>query len=86
MSSLTKIAEQVLAHAQRLDAYAAEHDLKTSIDDRPSWRGIPPELEESRAAVVDLGDALTRVAREPGGLLFENLFRVSSSRLMALRL
>ena len=78
MSCLVEIAEDLLAHAKKLDAYAKENDLKTSIDHRPSWRGIPSDLEESRAAIVDLSDSITRVAREPGGMLFENLFRVRS--------
>ena len=76
MSSLVAIAENILAQAKQLEAYAQSHGLQTSIDDRPSWRGIPQELEESRATLVDQADAIARVAREPGGLLFENLFRV----------
>lgn len=78
MSSLTEIAESILANAKRLDAYTASKGLPWSSFDHDSLHHLSDDLERCRDALVDSAQSLKQLALGPMGLCGEIAFSVSA--------
>lgn len=78
MSSLTEIAESILANAKRLDAYTASKGLPSSSFEHNTLDDLPADLEQCRNALVDSTQSLKQLALGPMGLCVEISFSVST--------
>ncbi len=77
MSSLTEIAEDILANARKMDAYT-NTNLKGGHE---SLVGLPANIENARLALINSTQTLKRLALGPKGTLMEILYSVSTSHL-----
>ena len=77
MASLTELAENILAHAKRLDAFTTSKGLPSSSFDRHTLSGLPNDLEECRKGLVDACQSLKQLGNGPIGQYYEVLFNVS---------
>ncbi len=77
MTSLTEIAEGILADAKRLDEYTASKGLRYSTFEKDTLSNLPNDFEDCRKSLVDSTQKLKQLAHGPVGLLLETLFLVS---------
>ena len=77
MSSLTEIAQGILANAKQLDAFCSTQNLPPSSFHRDTFADLPPDLELTRKALINSTQELKRIALGPTGLFVELLYSVS---------
>ncbi|KAM3464086.1 hypothetical protein MY5147_009569 [Beauveria neobassiana] len=77
---LTSVAEQLLANAKLLDAYAEANGLDATTFSRDSLSELPLGMEEIRYFIIDQAQNIKRLAQGPRDLLFELLNPYSSPR------
>ncbi|OAA75810.1 O-methyltransferase, family 2 [Akanthomyces lecanii RCEF 1005] len=70
---LTSIAEQLLADARLLDAYAEANGLDAVDFSKESLSDLPLDMEKTRYSIIDRAQNLRRLAQGPRDLLFELL-------------
>lgn len=75
---LTAIAEQLLADAKVLDAYAASNGLEPTNFTKETLPDLPLDLEQTRHSIIDHAQNLKRLAQGPRDLLFELLNHVGA--------
>lgn len=73
---LTSIAEQLLADAKLLDAYAEANGLDAVDFSKESLSDLPLDMEKTRYSIIDRAQNLRRLAQGPRDLLFELLNHV----------
>lgn len=73
-SRIAELATTAAHHTQRVDNYLAEKGLPhPSFEvDGPIDLGLPPEIEESRARVLEASQELNDLLQEPRDLLFNH--------------
>lgn len=76
MSSLTEIAEKILAQAKLLDGFTTKAGLPPTHFFYDTLTHLPPHLEEERKALVDAAQDLKRLAMGPVAMMLETLFTV----------
>lgn len=76
MASLTALAEEALKQAKLLDAYAAAQGRPLASFDVDTLKNLPPDLVESREALVNFTQTLKRLALGPVGVLTEIMWAV----------
>lgn len=79
MSTLTEIAEGILADAKALDALTASKNLASSSFETYTLANLPKDGEDLRKALVDSTQELRQLAVGPIGQIFEILFSVGSN-------
>lgn len=79
MSTLTEIAEGILANAKGLDALTASKNLASSSFETYTLANLPKDGEDLRKALVDSTQELRQLAVGPIGQIFEILFSVGSN-------
>ncbi|MCJ1473386.1 hypothetical protein MMC13_002037 [Lambiella insularis] len=84
MSSLTEIAEEILAHAKRLDEYTSAKNLPSASFEHNSLGDLPIELEATRKALVDSTQTLKSLALGPVGTNIDIAY--SAADVLALRI
>ena len=77
MLSLTKLAEDILANAKRLDEYTSSQSLPPTSFDNDTLKDLPLDLEAARNSLIDSTQLLKRLALGPVGHLIEISFGVS---------
>lgn len=80
MSSLTDIAEGILAHAKRLDGFVAEIGLPPTHFFYDTLTHLPSNVEEERKSLVDAAQDLKRLALGPVATMLEMLFTVCDAQ------
>lgn len=80
MSTLTEIAEGILANAKRLDAFTSSQGLPSPSFECDTLQNLPPDLEQTRNDLVNSTQKLKRLALGPVGVVYEILFSVSKFR------
>ncbi|KAI9755733.1 MAG: hypothetical protein M4579_004163 [Chaenotheca gracillima] len=83
MSSLTEIAEAILANAKSLDQYTSSQGLPSPSFDCDTLGILPEEVEAKRKALIDDTQTLKRLALGPTGLYHEILSQFTD--LLSLR-
>ena len=91
MSSLTEIAEGILADAKRIDAALSSQNLPPTSFDHDTLSSLPHDIDPIRKSLVDSTQALKRLTLGPVAHQLEICFGVSnhlqfSSRLQKLTL
>ena len=76
MSSLTSLAEGILASAKRLDEYTSSQNLPSVSFDDDSLDHLPPDLESVRNALIDSTHNLKQLVQGPVGRTVETMFNV----------
>lgn len=72
-SRLAELANAVAVHTQRIDSYLCEKALPHSFAaDSPVDLSLPPELKQSRLAVLEASQELNDLLRGPKDLLFNH--------------
>lgn len=77
MSSLTQLAEEILANAKRLDSYTSSNNLPPASFDHDSFSDLPPDLQGIRSTVIDSAQTVRKLVLGPTGLATEILHSVS---------
>lgn len=77
MSSLTKLAEEILANAKRLDEYTLLKQIPPASFDHDSFANLPPDLERTRSAMIDTTQTLRKLIAGPLAMTTEILYSVS---------
>jgi hypothetical protein len=77
MPTIAELAATVAQHTQAIDTYLAENNLPyPSFDaDGPADLGLPPDLELSRAIVLQASQELNDLLQGPRELLFNHHVR-----------
>lgn len=77
-SRITELATTVAQHTQRVDNYLAEKGLPyPSFEaDAPVDLGLPREIEESRAIVLQASQELNDLLQGPRDLIFNRHVRI----------
>lgn len=70
-SPLTHLAEQLLEHAEALDAYNASHNLSPASFSHESFVELPLDAETRRRTIIDLSQDVKRLAQGPREMLSE---------------
>ena len=76
MSSLTELAEKILASAKALDNYAACRGLPPTHFVYNTLTDLPTDVERQRNSLIDASQDIKRLALGPVGMLLETLFTV----------
>lgn len=76
MSSLTTLAEEILANAKRLDEHLSSQHLSATSFDHDSLADLPSELESTRKALIDSTQTLKQLSQGPVGSSMEIIFNV----------
>lgn len=73
-SRLAELANAVAVHTQRIDSYLCDKalPLPSFAADNPVDLGLPPELEQSRLAVLEASQELNDLLQGPKDLLFNH--------------
>lgn len=71
MSSLTEIAEIILASAKLLDAHTTSQNLPPTSFDNDTLSNLPIELEAARKSITDATQTLKHLAMGPASHVFE---------------
>ncbi|KHO11641.1 hypothetical protein MAA_10585 [Metarhizium robertsii ARSEF 23] len=73
-SLLAELANAVAVHTQRIDSYLREKALPhpSFAADSPVDPGLPPELEQSRLAVLEASQELNDLLQGPTDILFNH--------------
>ena len=72
------MAEEILAHARRLDDFTHARRVPYPSANLDTLDALPPDMEDSRRALVDASQELRQLANRPFGNIREILFSVSS--------
>lgn len=76
-SRISELAAAVTTHTTKIDKFLAENSLQyPSFEaDGPCELGLPPEIETSRAAVLEASQELNDLLQGPRELLFNHHVR-----------
>ena len=81
MSSLTQLAEEILANAKLLDSYTSSNNLPPASFNHDSFANLPPELQGIRSTVIDSAQTIRQLVMGPTVLASEILHSVSRHNL-----
>lgn len=84
MSSLTQLAEGILANAKLLDSYISSNSLPPASFHHDSLANLPPDLQGCRSTVVDSAQTIRNLVLGPIGLASDVLHGVGSPALAVL--
>ena len=77
MSSLTQIAEEILANVKILDSYISSNNLPPASFNQDSFENLPPDLQGMRSTVINAAQTIRKLVLGPTGLASEILHSVS---------
>ncbi|MCJ1294174.1 hypothetical protein MMC34_005731 [Xylographa carneopallida] len=84
MSSLTQLAEEILANAKCLDAYTASKSLPPVSFDEDSLADLPADVDAARKSLIDCTQTLRRLALGPIGTNIDIAY--SATDVLSLRI
>lgn len=77
MSSLTKLVEEILTSAKRIDEYTSSKNIPLASFDHDSFANLPPDVEATRRAMIDSMQILRKLVSGPIAMAAEILHSVS---------
>lgn len=84
MSSLTQLAEEILANAKLLDSYISSNNLPPASFHHDSLANLPADLQGCRSTVIDSAQTIRNLVLGPVGLASDVLQGVSNLALAVL--